>query len=342
MYVSKVRNVCEALPASVNLIMNEGVLQESRAGFVLVLPAPLMTVTSHPCERVLRSAARDANPFFHMVEAIWMLAGRNDAATLNRYVKDFGDRFAERQLGDPLPEGDGRIHDAYGRRWRIAFQFDQLDAVVKRLIENPNDRQCVIAMWDATLDGENDLNGAWLTRPCNTHLYLRVQEDNLDMTVCCRSNDMVWGGHGANAVHFSVLQEYLAARIDVGIGTMYQLSNNAHAYSIELERLTKRMLKFDLTLEDDPYTNAGIKPEPMFTDPTEIDNDIAAALQWHDGGKIPDFTNDWFGTTFASAIVAHRIYRTAGDINTAIKVAGTIKSDDWRFACVEWLQRRIK
>lgn len=338
MYVINVRNVCEALPTTMELLMSEGRYEESRAGYVLALPAPLMTVTSQPRERVLRSAVRNANPFFHIVEAIWMLAGRNDATTLNHYVKDFGERFAERQHGEPLPEDDGRIHDAYGRRWRITFDFDQLDAVVKRLIDNPNDRQCVIAMWDPRVGGQNDLLGPWRTRPCNTHLYLRVQEHSLDMTVCCRSNDMIWGGHGANAVHFSVLQEYLAARIDVGVGTMYQLSNNAHAYTTEFERLNSVSSGL---IAHDHYASGEVIPEPMFTEPAAIDEDVIAALQWHDGGSIPDFSNDWFGTTFASVITAHRVYRS-GNIATAIKIAGTIRSSDWRVACVEWLQRKIK
>jgi thymidylate synthase len=340
MYVSNVRNVCAALPATLELIAEAGCLEESRAGSVLVLPAPLMTVTSRPRERVLRSVARDANPFFHMVEAIWMLAGRSDAATLNHYVKDFGNRFAERELGDPLPESDGRIHDAYGYRWRHAFDFDQLSQVVQRLIQNPNDRQCVIAMWDPSVMGQDDLHWSWLTRPCNTHIYLRVQRNVLDMTVCCRSNDMIWGGHGANAVHFSILMEYLAARIDTAFGNMYQLSNNAHVYVSEYERITRRMETN--TIANDPYTLGEVEPEPMFSEPASIDEDVYTAMVWHDTNiGVPEFSNDWFSTTFVPAVMAHRLFR-AGDLPMAIKVAGTIRSSDWRFACVEWLQRRVK
>jgi len=337
--------VCEALPATLKLLQDAGQHQGSRAGDVMVLPAPLMTVMSHPCERVLRSAIRDANPFFHMVEAIWMLAGRNDAAPLNLYVKNFGDSFAERLLGEPFPEDDGKIHDAYGRRWRSAFNFDQLDIVVQKLIDDPRDRQCVITMWDprrAHVEGENDLKGGWRTRPCNTHLYLRIVDHRLDITVCCRSNDMIWGGHGANAVHFSILQEYMAARIDTEIGTMYQLSNNAHAYLTELDRLERRAKMYPW-FDSDYYKYEDVAPAPMFTEPTAIDDDVNAAMRWHDhlGERVPDFKNEWFNTTFASAVIAHRMYRS-GDINMAIKIAGTVGASDWRMAMVEWLQRRVK
>jgi len=335
MFTTKVRNVCEALPTNLELILWNGELRESRAGTVRVLPAPLMTVMSHPCERVLFSSVRDANPFFHMVEAIWMLAGRNDASTLNHYVRDFGNRFAE---------NDGKIHDAYGRRWRTAFGFDQLDVVVQKLIENPDDRQCVIAMWDPTPNGlgaENDLCGEWQTRPCNTHIYLRVREDVLDMTVCCRSNDMIWGGNGANAVHFSVLLEYLAARIDVGVGTMYQLSNNAHVYIKEVERLQSRGGNGRLFC--DRYTLESIKPMPMFTEPSAIDEDVKMFMSWHDNGDnvYVQYANEWFTFTATRAVQAHRLYRK-GELNKAITAALGIGAPDWRMAAVDWLSRRIK
>jgi hypothetical protein len=339
MYVSNVRNVCDALPSTLELLFAEGIHDESREGKVLVLPAPLMTVTAKPRERVLRSPIRDANPFFHMVEAIWMLAGRDDVAPLNIYVKNFGQRYAET---------NHKIHDAYGRRWRTAFNFDQLDVVVHKLIANPLDRQCVVSMWDPRrmhADGENDLRGTWRTRPCNTHLYLRVFDDSLDMTVCCRSNDMIWGGHGANAVHFSILQEYLAARIDVGMGTMYQLSNNAHVYEAELERIDQRIMsKYPKSpLGDNPYATGEVKAQPMFTEPAAIDEDVIAAMRWHDtpDADIPDFKNEWFTTTFAPAVLAHRVYRL-GDPAMAAEVADTISAEDWRLSCVEWLQRRFK
>jgi len=344
MHVINVRNVCCALPTTVDLIMAAGTREDSRSGPVLVLPTPLMTETARPWERVLRSAIRDANPFFHMVESIWMLAGREDAATLNHYVKDFGTRYAEPQLGTLLPENDGRIHDAYGRRWRMAFNFDQLDVVVQRFIENENDRQCVITMWDPSMDVHNDLCGPWLTRPCNTHIYLRLHDAHLDMTVCCRSNDMIWGGHGANAVHFSVLHEYLAARADAIMGKMYQLSNNAHLYVAELDRIAARRKKQGSGgLEHDHYSSGEVEAAPMFTEPAAIDEDIMVAMHWHNNteSELPEFANNWFSTTFVPAVLAHRIYRSR-DMDMAIKIAGTIKSSDWRFACVEWLQRRVK
>ena len=272
MWINQARNVCEALPKTIAHLLTYGVEENSRAGPVIVAPHPIMTITKHPRERVLFNYKRDANPFFHLAEAIWMLAGRYDAKFLDMFVKTFSAQYAE---------ADGALHDAYGFRWRHGVGFDQLDHVVDKLVLNQFDRQCVIQMWDASGAFE-DLRGEWKGRPCNTHAYLRINNHKLDLTVCCRSNDMLWGAHGANAVHFSILQEYLAARIDVDIGAMYQLSNNAHVYTSVLGDLTPDVL------EDNRYYSGTIMPVVMFDEPECIDDDIKQFMQNLEDGCLND------------------------------------------------------
>jgi hypothetical protein len=231
---------------------------------------------------------------------------------------------------------------------------------VRVLGKDPQNRQAVIAMWDPTVPhpeggGAQDLTGSWRDRPCNTHIYLRVRMDRvnrvLDMTVCCRSNDIIWGAYGANAVHFSVLQEYLAVRLGVQVGRMYQVSNNYHAYLSEIERLTLRANKFTLSmplaLEPDEATAPAASP--LFRaggDPDrEVDETIRCleviheaesiaaltSLRWDGGGRL--------GGTVLRAAVAHRAYRL-GEVGRAVQLAGDIHAEDWRRACVEWLARR--
>lgn len=375
--ILRVRNVCEALGTGIAHLEAEGREEETRGGPCIVAPGPVLTETLRPTERVLFSAVRDANPFFHLWEAIWMLAGRDDVSSLSRYVRNFGERF-----GEP----GGELHGAYGHRWRRSLGFDQLDAVVARLSESRGDRQCVIQMWDSSLPercragecdpeklaGSDDLRGAWRDRPCNTHVYLRIRQevetlggtmgdstpyqeaaDVLDLTVCCRSNDAVWGAHGANAVHFSVLQEYLAARIGVGVGIMVQLSNNYHVYVAELERLRSRVEVDGVAesvwcyLVDDRYAGrAASLALPMFDAPGAIDADVGKFCAWHDGsmgldGVAPVYANSWFGEVAEPALLAHWFWRREKH-REAQSVAEKIRANDWRLACAEWLRRRIK
>lgn len=366
MRVLVVRNVCEALYQGVTMLQRHGRDERSRAGPVLVMPCPVTTVYEHPRERVLFSPLRDANPFFHLVEALWMLAGRRDAALLDNFVRDFGERFAET---------DGCIHDAYGHRWRHALGFDQLDAVVQQLSEKPESRQAVLQMWDAYPDtryttnageancGEDDLLGSWRTRPCNTHVYLRIRgepaspsssgetdEKVLDLTVLCRSNDAWWGAWGANAVHFSVLQEYLAARLDVGVGTMYQVSNNLHVYREQLIQLAERQRRGWQSLYDDRYASVRLQPAPLVHDAETFDEEVRLLLRAYEqvqaGGDVEDpdsmlgnFHNAFLSATAWPVLMAHRHRRGAtGESKSWLE---QIDAPDWRAACTDWVERRV-
>lgn len=379
MRVIQARNVAEALPAGLGLLLSEGRREPSRNGPVLVAPWPVTTVYERPTERVLFSPARDANPFFHLAEVAWMLAGRRDAGFLDHFVRDFGDRFAERGQVPPV------VHGAYGHRWRSALGFDQLDAVVEQLRAAPDSRQAVLQMWDARSEhgdgpiGCDDLRGSWRDRPCNTHAYLRVRGHDadrwpdglvitpsdrvLDLTVCCRSNDAIWGAYGANAVHFSALQEYLAARIGVGVGTYYQVSNNFHAYEAELGRLLDRAerLRGDSRnhtnyanlpdyLVDDRYARPSVKPEPLVHDAAGFDGEVRYMLNAHEtlGEGPPDeaideavagLKNIFLSRTIWPALRAHGWHKIR-ETQRCDDWLRQIEAPDWRVACTEWVMRR--
>src|SRR3974390_2807104 len=111
MRVIKVRNVHLALPKGLALLQEYGVVRDSRNGPVTVMEEPVTTTYIRPCERVLFWKERDANPFFHFFESLWMLAGRDDLAFLTKFVKRFED-FSDDGL---------TLHGAYGYRWLRYF-----------------------------------------------------------------------------------------------------------------------------------------------------------------------------------------------------------------------------
>lgn len=216
-----VTNVNQAFYDGIWWLRSAGIKADSRNGPVIRAPGPVITEYSNPRERLLFNPVRDANPVFHLMEAIWMLAGENNIQWLLQFNSAFG----------AYAEDDGEMHGAYGHRWRNTLGFDQIEAVIRMLIRDPASRQAVIQMWSAQIHGMNDLLGNWNDRPCNTHLYFEVADGRLNMTICCRSNDMLWGAYGANAVHFSILQEVIAHGVGVPVGMMYQFSNNFHVYT---------------------------------------------------------------------------------------------------------------
>src|ERR1035441_9362085 len=123
MKVIEARNVNDALVQGLEYLIAYGVPEGSRNGPVLVAPGPVTTVYRKPLERVLYSATRDANPFFHAMEAIWMLAGRNDLKWPMQFNKNFG-----------AYSDDGvTLRGAYGYRWHSWFGYDQLNIIIDEL-----------------------------------------------------------------------------------------------------------------------------------------------------------------------------------------------------------------
>lgn len=244
-------NVNQAFSEGFWKLRSYGLKESSRAGPVLVAPGPVMTSYSSPRERVLFNPVRDANHVFHLMEAIWMLAGGQNVEWLLPFNSSFG------QFAEP----NHFMHGAYGHRWRHHFGFDQIQSIVNRLKSNPDDRQAVMQMWDCA-EG-NDLNGNWKDRPCNTHIFFDCRSGRLNMTVCCRSNDMIWGAYGSNVVHFSVLQEVMAHGIGVPVGIYRQFSNNFHVYT-DLP-MVKQLLETPPFEQYDYYKDSNIAAYPLIT-----------------------------------------------------------------------------
>lgn len=368
MYVINARNVNHAYHLGLRRIMMSGEAEPSRNGPVLVSSTPVMTVYDRPTERVLFDPKRDANPFFHLFESLWMLSGAQDGRFLDRFVKDFTARYAE--------PGTTSLFGAYGHRWRNHFDVDQLDVVVHRLRRDHKDRRVVISMWDPVYDliGPDDVDpdtniATFLEDfeprdlPCNTQIYLRISSNAyqnppvndqnsaeheariergddmvLDLTVMCRSNDIIWGAYGANAVHFSVLQEFLAARIGVGVGRMYQFSNNWHAYSSALDKVA---LNYDPDAHVvDPYlvSVGGLRARsvPMFAHPNQALADVAKFM---DKPHDSIYANPWFHTTAVPMLLAHEAWRDKAP-SEARRYAEQIEATDWRIAVLQWMGRR--
>lgn len=337
------RNVNHLYPDVVALMRREGVVADSRNGGVTVLPSPFCAVYERPDEMVLLDPARGANPFFHLVESLWMLGARSDAAMLNNYVKDFGARFAN---------DEGNLDGAYGVRWRDHFPsykipaeerpgstYDQLDDVVEKLSKNPLDRRIVIQMWNPTVDNNPETRDAC----CNQQLFPRIVDGRLDFTLTCRSNDAVWGALGANCVHFPMLQRYLAGRLGIPIGKFYQISNNYHLYDALSSKIgTPRPGLLD------PYLRGEITPEPIGTDFDVWDEDLHTFLEWHDAlwsadrsADIPEkpvYTNRWFKTVASVAALSFWKYRH-GSPETAREIAAMCSASDWRCGMLLWLDQ---
>lgn len=320
-------NVNRAFAHGMQILQYEGEAEESRNGPVKVLGEPLCTTYTRPMERVLFSKARRANPFFHLFEAMWMLTGSRDGKFLNTYVSDFTKRFAE--------PGGRLLHGAYGHRWRNHFynMDDQLMTTEHMLRRDPGTRRAVIAMWDPLEDLDADKRDI----PCNTHIYPRLHNQMLDLTICCRSNDAVWGLFGANAVHFSVLQEYLAWRLNVRVGAMHTLSNNFHVYE------STQNLWNSAEEDHDLYSRGLVEARPLFEDCSLNGSTERMLEEWIED---PCGQGDKIGVGLFDELLfpmarVHDAYKH-GTREEAQALLPTIGYADWRNAAALWLGQRAE
>lgn len=337
-----------ALSKGLFYLLEKGEEQDSRNGKVLVAPTPVTTEYFNPRRRVLFNAKRDANPFFHFLESLWMLAGRRDAA----WIAAFNKRMHEYS-------DDGDLHGAYGYRWRKHFALDgdsttdgsgtidQIDTIIDLLTKNPLDRRIVLNMWDPM----SDLAANYKDLPCNTHVYFRVRGGLLDMTVCNRSNDIIWGAYGANAVHMSILQEYVASRVGLRVGKYYQVSNNYHLYVDVFEKM------FGVHPQRGDHSQvifavSSPKTYNMYETVRECqDLDIFPLVANFDA-ELPRFMDEAVDCRFSDSykswtlnnlaipmVKAYAMFRQK-DFDSAKGIVSTMPSCDWRLACREWLERR--
>jgi hypothetical protein len=322
MEVFIVRNVNHAVSEVLPFLLAHGERDESRNGPVLVAPAPVATVYTAPQERVLFSPLRDANPFFHLMESLWMLAGRDDVA----FPLFFNSRFGE------YSDDGVTVHGAYGYRWRKWFDFDQLRTIADELKANPKSRRCVLGMWDP----RGDLGVASRDLPCNTHIYFDCRNGLLNMTVCNRSNDAIWGAYGANAVHMSVLQEVMAMWIGVPMGVYRQVSNNFHAYTDKFDEHHLAKIADNARFTDYYST--------QFTEASRVisvrqDNWFADLERFlHNPKDDGRYWDPFFNETAVPLYAAWEERKLK--IGSGIELAREIAAPDWRIACVNWINRR--
>lgn len=348
MRVINARNVNDAYRNAIRLMRRDGTPRASRNGPVIRIHGPVSTVYRCPQERVLFDSKRDANPFFHLFEALWMLSGANDVTTLDHILPSF------KQFSD-----DGvRFHGAYGHRWRhwpdhskvhpYMMEIDQIARAISMFRIDPETRRVVIGMWDPA----RDLGVPSKDLPCNDLIMLEIDDGHLNMMVCNRSNDIIWGCYGANAVHMSVLHEYMAQMIDVPQGTLTQVSFNWHAY-LETPYRWESVNALD---HDDgahsswmnPY-GVSIRPTPLVTHRDSFDDELTRLITCIRETQSVRALDDLFKNVFLRdiAIPMHRAFEhvKAKEYATAVEMLTRANrhfeyQNDWLNAGALWIQRR--
>lgn len=373
----------------------------SRVGECLQLVDPVIITFDKPEQRVLFNEGRDCNPFFHVFETLWMLAGRNDIEPLEYYSS---------KIGDFVDDGDGLANGAYGYRWRHAAQsmanpgipnrfgdgVDQLAIIIDHLKKVPTSRRVVLQMWNVEDDllkigpdiqhpptkctqcggtgtkpgtepiycqfcsGTGRIKNEWTEKRqskdvcCNTAVYFLLREEPhgdaestypdgvcttfpepvtyLDMTVTNRSNDLILGMLGANVVHFSFLQEYIANSLGVQVGKYHQMSNNLHVYT---SRFTP-----DQWMHGETNYHPNYKHVKLVESRERFDAEVQSFV----GNNYTEQVNrDWaepFLDTVAQPMMNAFHCHKQRSYSAALGHVEQIQDTAWRIASENWIKKR--
>lgn len=359
-------------------------------GETLTIDEPVTLTYERPWERVLFNQARDANPFFHLYESLWMLAGRNDLESVQHYCSNM----------KKFSDDDETLNGAYGYRWRHALDrdregqyyshhIDQLNVLARHLRNNPDSRRAVLQMWNVEddllkVDTSKDVccnvtalfslrtdpvcptcNGQWTAarareldeseaacpncggNPDNIFSPRR----HLDLTVFNRSNDLILGMLGANAVQFSILQEYMAAQLGCVIGRYHQVTNNCHVYLNDAWKPAEWLAEYRgrTMWSPKPFNYDAARMVPLIKDVRMFEEELPAFVQYW--SSAPDGLVDQFNweEPFLRDVVAPLLhaywlgYKQGEGLSNKVKdLLSAVESDDWREAGVSWLMRRKK
>lgn len=336
------RNHNQLAPLVYHDLAQQGIAMDSRNGPVLRLPGVTTLYVTRPWERVNFSPVRDANPFFHLMEAVAMLGSFNNVRFMSYFAKNMG-----------AYSDDGERYNAfYGERLRSTWG-DQLAAIVTELRANPQSRQCVAQIWDPA-----DLTKHTKDKACNTQLMFSINHlGQLEMTSINRSNDAVWGIlSGANVVHLSFFQELVALGVGVPMGPWTHVSNNLHVYTSSCAGAEMWQQLSVLEENYDMYDQMDFERVPLFKEPRHLHLFYAAVdiflrqAEQAIAQKVPlifdpttaTYLIENFPFLAQTAIPVFNCWhlRKLGRHEDALVALHTIQSHDWALACVGWLERR--
>lgn len=207
-----VNEVWEQAFAALNKQASEGFKDSSRDGSVVGEFLDAVFCVEDPTCNIVSSPIRNMPMRYAVGELAWYLSGSNRVADISRYAKKWVD------ISD-----DGLTNNsAYGYRIQQYYGFDQWDHIKSMIKKDPNTRQAVIHIKDASDVPTKDT-------PCTVYLQFFLRNNKLNLSVHMRSND-IWMGVPYDMFSFCFLQVKMAMELGVEVGSYTHYAGSLHMY----------------------------------------------------------------------------------------------------------------
>ena len=150
-------------------------------------------------------------------------------------------QYQRDMLLGPLPDDQSYT---YGNRIREYYGFDALHAFGRRLRENPQDRDCYLALWDSRSDIDAE------DAPCLVSMFFRVFDEKLTLTATYRTHNAL-DAWLKNVYGLMKAQQIVAEESGIQIGPLTVIS---HSISVDpanydLARRVSNSKSFDLEMD---------------------------------------------------------------------------------------------
>lgn len=151
------------------------------------------------------------------------------------------------------------VEYTYGQRLTEYFRYNQIYAVIDKIINYPDSTSLYLSLWDVHTDYEKD------NPPCLTSIWFRCRNNQLDMFCTFRSHD-IYRAWLLNTVGLINLQKHIADYACVQVGFLNVNSLSAHIYQDCLPQATSVVNDYFYSLNkqkefDDPIGNFVIEKD---------------------------------------------------------------------------------
>jgi hypothetical protein len=207
-------NAYEAYPHLLRDVIEFGTDHASNGGDVREVVNAMITFTSAPTHVPPREGL---DTLYGLIEGAQLLSGSSfDGLTSELF---------------PEPEDDTGYH-----RTPWSWFSGELEALFKRLQEDRVTRRGVMTFWDLELQKK-------LAPPCVIAISFRIRDDQLNMSVHMRSNDL-WNYAPHDFAQFGLIQRTFAAALGVGVGLYTHVADSLHIYHRDLDAVELELAKF--------------------------------------------------------------------------------------------------
>lgn len=209
-----------------NYIIKNGEKSNPR-GFKVIEVAPAVLALGNPVDRLLCfNKMRNIKKYCYG-EALWYLSGSNDLDFISKYSK-FWNKISDDGKTCNSAYGKYIFNDKYmaanpGQPFKMTNQWD---FVKETLMKDSDSRQAIIHIKPIQVIPTKDT-------VCTLTMQFMIRKNKLNLIVNMRSNDF-YKGLTYDVFQFTLLQELMAAELNVELGEYIHIANNLHIYEQDI------------------------------------------------------------------------------------------------------------